>query len=392
MIMTTITINGTEVKIWPRTIDGHAWQEIGNLASLPFVFRHIALMPDAHGGKGMPIGGVLATKDVVIPNAVGVDIGCGMGAVKTSLKVEDITQEVLRKQILRGVRKRIPIGMGRHQAAQDEALMPQGHDIESMTVVKRQYQAALKQIGSLGGGNHFIELQRDEDGYLWVMLHSGSRNLGKQVCDYYNEKAGELNCRWHSAVDPAMMLSFLPLHAPEFDRYWAEMQYCTGFALANRHLMMERIKEVISDVFPDIRFERMINIAHNYAAFEDHFGERVIVHRKGAVRAALGDIGIIPGSQGTASYIVEGLGNPDSFMSSSHGAGRRMSRSEAVAKLSMADEVAMLERQGIVHGIRGRHDLEEAAGAYKDIDEVMALQVDLVVIKTKLMPIAVIKG
>lgn len=163
MIMTTITINGTEVKIWPRTIDGHAWQEIGNLASLPFVFRHIALMPDAHGGKGMPIGGVLATKDVVIPNAVGVDIGCGMGAVKTSLKVEDISQEVLRKQILRGVRKRIPIGMGRHQAAQDEALMPQGHDIESMTVVKRQYQAALKQIGSLGGGNHFIELQRDED-------------------------------------------------------------------------------------------------------------------------------------------------------------------------------------------------------------------------------------
>lgn len=150
-----------------------------------------------------------------------------MGAVKTSLKVEDITQEVLRKQILRGVRKRVPIGMGRHQAAQDEALMPQGHDIESMTVVKRQYQAALKQIGSLGGGNHFIELQRDEDGYLWVMLHSGSRNFGKQVCDYYNEKAGELNRRWHSAVDPAMMLSFLPLHAPEFDRYWAEMQYCT---------------------------------------------------------------------------------------------------------------------------------------------------------------------
>lgn len=392
MIMTTITINGTEVKIWPRTIDGHAWQEIGNLASLPFVFRHIALMPDAHGGKGMPIGGVLATKDVVIPNAVGVDIGCGMGAVKTSLKVEDITQEVLRKQILRGVRKRIPIGMGRHQAAQDEVLMPQGHDIESMTVVKRQYQAALKQIGSLGGGNHFIELQRDEDGYLWVMLHSGSRNLGKQVYDYYNEKAGELNRRWHSAVAPAMMLSFLPLHAPEFDRYWVEMQYCTGFALANRHLMMERIKEVISDVFPDIRFERMINIAHNYAAFEDHFGERVIVHRKGAVRAALGDIGIIPGSQGTASYIVEGLGNPDSFMSSSHGAGRRMSRSEAVAKLSMADEVAMLERQGIVHAIRGRHDLEEAAGAYKDIDEVMVQQADLVVIKTKLMPIAVIKG
>ena len=142
--------------------------------------------------------------------------------------------------------------------------MPQGHDIESMTVVKRQYQAALKQIGSLGGGNHFIELQRDENEYLWVIFYSGSRNLGKQVCDYYNEKAGELNHRWHSAVDPAMMLSFLPLHAPEFDRYWAEMQYCTEFALANRHLMMEWIKEVISDVFPDTRFERMTNIAHNY--------------------------------------------------------------------------------------------------------------------------------
>ena len=390
--MITTEINGTNVKLWSRTLDAHAWEEVMNLASLPFIHSHIAIMPDGHGGKGMPIGGVLATKGVVIPNAVGVDIGCGMCAVMSNIKVSDITTEVLRKQILRGIRKRIPLGMDRHKLPQDESLMPQGHDIEAMTIVKRQYIAALKQIGTLGGGNHFIELQKDEEDNLWVMLHSGSRNLGKQVCDYYDEKARVLNRRWHSVVSEELMLSFLPVHSDEFKQYWAEMEYCVDFALANRHLMMERIKEVIVDVFPGAVFEPTINIAHNYAAWEEHFGENVIVHRKGAVRAGAGDIGIIPGSQGSCSYIVEGLGNPDSFMSSSHGAGRKMSRTEAVNKLSVEHEVAVLEAQGIVHAIRNRQDLEEAAGAYKDIDEVMEQQKDLVTIKTKLRPIAVIKG
>lgn len=391
-IMEVTTINNIVVKNWATGLDQHAVQEVENLCKLPFVFKHIALMPDAHGGKGMPIGGVLATKGVVVPNAVGVDIGCGMCAVKTNIKVADITQEVLRKKILRGIRKQIPLGRAHHKIAQPEEFMPQGHNLEATVVVARQQMSAMKQIGTLGGGNHFIELQRDEEDNLWIMIHSGSRNLGKQVGDYYNEKAEALNRRWFSSVPSGIQLPFLPMRTDEFRQYWAEMSYCIDFALANRRLMMQRIQEVIGEVMPGAEFEPMINIAHNYAAFEKHFGEDVIVHRKGATLAREGSVGIIPGSQGTCSYITEGLGNPESFMSCSHGAGRRLSRSEAVNTLSMESEIAMLERQGIVHSIRTKTDLEEAAGAYKNIDEVMEAQSDLVKIRTKLMPIAVIKG
>ena len=198
--MEVTTINNIVVKNWATGLDQHAVQEVENLCKLPFVFKHIALMPDAHGGKGMPIGGVLATKGVVVPNAVGVDIGCGMCAVKTNVKVADITQEVLRKKILRGIRKQIPLGRAHHKIAQPEEFMPQGHNLEATVVVARQQMSAMKQIGTLGGGNHFIELQRDEEGNLWIMIHSGSRNLGKQVGDYYNEKAEALNRRWFSSV------------------------------------------------------------------------------------------------------------------------------------------------------------------------------------------------
>lgn len=390
--MKVIAMNNVPVKLWVDQLDAHAWEEVNNLTTLPFLFHHLALMPDAHGGKGMPIGGVLATKGVVIPNAVGVDIGCAMCAVKTNLLVEEIPQDVLRKEIMRGIRKRIPLGREHHKAAQDEQYMPNGFDTEKMTVVNRQLVSARKQIGTLGGGNHFIELQRCNDGYLWIMLHSGSRNLGKMVGDYYNQMAETLNTRWYSSVKPDIKLAFLPLRAPEFKQYWAEMEYCVAFALANRKLMMERIEEIIAEALPNATFEPMINIAHNYAAWEEHFGENVIVHRKGAVHAGIGEIGIIPGSQGTHSYIVEGLGNPESFLSSSHGAGCAMSRSEAVRSLSLEEEIARLESQNIIHAIRGRQDLEEAAGAYKNIDEVMANQADLVRILTTLSPIAVIKG
>ena len=390
--MYEIALNETPIKIWAKYVDAHAMKEIFNLSTLPFVFHHLAFMPDVHGGKGMPIGGVLATKGVVIPNAVGVDIGCGMCAVKTSLKVADIPSEVLRKQILRGIRKQIPLGFDHHKEAQDEAFMPQGFDIDEMTVVKRQYVSATKQVGTLGGGNHFLELQKDTDGTLWIMIHSGSRNLGAQVGSYYNEKAKVLNKRWFSNVDPDIDMAFLPMQSDEAHAYWDEMNYCIEFALCNRKLMMERICQTIGEVYPDAQFEPMINIAHNYAVWENHFDENCIVHRKGATRARVGEIGIIPGSQGTKSYIVEGLGNADSFQSCSHGAGRAMSRTEAVRSLSLEAEVAKLEAQGIVHAIRGQKDLEEAAGAYKDIDEVMANQTDLVKIMTELSPVAVIKG
>jgi len=390
--MYEIALNKTPIKIWAKYVDAHAMQEIFNLSTLPFVFHHLAFMPDVHGGKGMPIGGVLATKGVVIPNAVGVDIGCGMCAVKTSLKVADIPSEVLRKQILDGIRKQIPLGFDHHKEAQDEAFMPQGFDIEKMTVVKLQYVSATKQVGTLGGGYHFLELQKDTDGTLWIMIHSGSRNLGAQVGSFYNEKAKELNKRWFSNVDPDINMAFLPMQSDEAHAYWDEMNYCIEFALCNRKLMMDRICQTIGDVYPDVQFEPIINIAHNYAVWENHFDENCIVHRKGATRARLGEIGIIPGSQGTKSYIVEGLGNVDSFQSCSHGAGRAMSRTEAVRNLSLEDEVAKLEAQGIVHAIRDQKDLEEAAGAYKDIDEVMANQTDLVKIVTELSPVAVIKG
>ena len=390
--MNEFLLNDTPVKVWAKTVDPHAWKEIDNLSRLPFIYHHLAFMPDVHGGMGMPIGGVLASKKVVVPNAVGVDIGCGMCAVKTNLKADEISRDVIRKEIMSGIRARIPLGMDHHKDLQDEAFMPQGHDIDKLHVVSRQYVSARRQVGTLGGGNHFIELQKDDDGFLWIMLHSGSRNLGKQVGDYYNKLAKELNAMYHTAVDPSWQMHFLPLGSKEFTAYWKEMSYCVDFALCNRQLMMERIKEIIADAIPEVGFEPMINIAHNYAAWEHHYGEDVIIHRKGAVRARAGEIGIIPGSQGTSSYIVEGLGCPESFMSSSHGAGRLMSRTEAIKTLSLQKEIEMLDSKGIIHGIRSQNHLDEAASAYKNIDEVMANQQDLVKILTRLSPIAVVKG
>ena len=390
--MYELLMGDTPVKIWARTVDPSAYKQIMNLATLPFVYHHLAFMPDVHAGVGMTIGGVLATTGAVIPNAVGVDIGCGMCAVKTNIRVEDLTSETLRKGFMRGIRKQVPLGMEHHKTAQDESLMPQSFDIDSMNVVSKQYKSALKQLGTLGGGNHFIELQRDQDGWMWVMIHSGSRNLGLQVGQYYNEKAKNLNRIWFSNVNPDIDLAFLPVGSKEFKDYWTEMEYCVQFALANRKLMMGRIYAVIKDNVPGAEFEPMINIAHNYAAWENHFGENVIVHRKGATRAREGEVGIIPGSQGTRSYITEGLGNPDSFMSCSHGAGRVMSRTEAVRTLDLKAEQEKLDSRGIVHAIRCQKDLEEASSAYKNIDEVMACQADLTRILTTLEPIAVIKG
>ena len=385
-------INNCPVKIWTNYVEKSAMRQIENLTTLPFLFHHLAIMPDVHTGMGMPIGGVLACKDAVIPNAVGVDIGCGMCAVKTNWKVADIPTDVLRKQIMRGIRKRIPMGMDHHKEAQDEKYLPTGHDIDKMEIVKRRQEYITKEVGTLGGGNHFIELQKDETGTLWIMIHSGSRNLGKLVGDYYNEKAKKLNERWYSVVSPDIRLSFLPLQTDEFNAYWQEMKYCVDFALCNRKLMMKRIEEVIKDAIPEIGFEPMINIAHNYATWERHYGQDVIVHRKGATLAREGVIGIIPGSQGTASYIVEGLGNPESFCSCSHGAGRTLSRTAAIRDLNLKEEVERLDALGIIHAIRNQNDMQEASGAYKDIETVIANEADLVKVKTRLLPVAVIKG
>lgn len=377
------------IKLWLNQIEEGAVNQAKNLANLPFAFKHIAIMPDSHVGYGMPIGGVLATKGVIIPNAVGVDIGCGMCAVKTSLV--EIDQKQL-KQIMSGIRSIVPLGFDHHDERQDENLMPNIPMVEN-GIVQHQYTAALKQIGTLGGGNHFIEIQKGNDGHIWIMIHSGSRNIGLKVANHYNSKAKAMNQRWHSSVDPKWDLAFLPIEDQLAKDYMNEMNYCVEFALANRKLMMKRIQDVFIESFNN-EFQELefINIAHNYAAWENHFNENVIIHRKGATRAYIGETGIIPGSQGTKSYIVEGLGNAESFMSCSHGAGRSLGRKQAQKQLNLEEEIQKLEAKGIIHAIRNKSDLDEASGAYKNIDEVMENQIDLVKIKVELSPLAVIKG
>lgn len=376
------------IKLWGEDIEKGAIEQIVHLSKLPFVFKHIAIMPDCHQGYGMPIGGVLATQGVVIPNAVGVDIGCGMCAVKTSLK--EIPDGTLRG-ILSEIREVIPVGFNHHKIKQDANLIPPLDWLDN-TIIEEEYDSARHQIGTLGGGNHFIEIQRDEEGYVWIMLHSGSRNVGYKVARYYNDLAEDLNKKWYSNIPKEWELAFLPLNSEEGTAYLEEMSYCVEFALANRQLMMDRIIEVFKYNYEDVVYEGMINIAHNYAAMENHFGHNVMVHRKGATRAREGELGIIPGSQGTASYIVEGLGNRESFMSCSHGAGRRMGRRQAKRELNLEEEVKRLDDKGIIHSIRTENELDEAPSAYKDIDKVMEDQKDLVKIVTKLQPLAVIKG
>ena len=380
--------------------DGAMVTQCENLAKLPFAFHHIALSPDGHVGYGMPIGGVLATKDVIIPNAVGVDIGCGVCAVKTSLT--DIDTETLKK-IMGKIREVVPVGFDHQKEKQDEKLMPllgdDNKEIYFYPIIIKEYQSALKQIGTLGGGNHFIEIQKGSDGYIWIMIHSGSRNLGKQVADYYNKLAVKLNEKWFSVVDKKQELAFLPLDSGEGKAYIREMNYCVEFALANRKLMMNNIQKIFKEI-TNCEFNSsinngngyLINIAHNYARMENHFGQNVMVHRKGATLATTDTIGIIPGSQGTKSYIVRGKGNAESFNSCSHGAGRKMGRGQAQRDLNLEDEIKKLDDQHILHAIRGVKDLDEASGAYKDIAEVMENQKDLVEILVELTPLGVIKG
>lgn len=389
----TIIENRLSIKMWLSNMDERAWKEARNLANFPFAFHHIAIMPDAHAGTGIPIGAVLAVKDVVIPNAIGEDAGCGMSALRTSIKVSGLSKEMLRKRVMREIRKAIPIGRNEHKQQQSEDYLPESKYLEKTVVCQRRIQSALKQIGTLGGGNHFLELQKDMEDNLWIMIHSGSRGLGGKVAEYYVQKA-EIFAKMYNCPYPVAQqrLAYLPLGSREGEDYWNEMKYCVDFAKASRKLMMLRVQEVLKDVVPDAEFFEYYDTPHNYAAKECHFGEMVIVHRKGAAHAGVDEIGIIPGSQGTKSYIVKGLGNPDSFCSSSHGAGREMSRSQAFYNLSLEQEVKRLNEQGIIHAIRFQKDLEEAAGAYKDIHTVMENQRDLVEPLIELSPVAVIKA
>jgi len=383
---------GVPVKSWidKTDLDSATLTQIENLARLPFAFSHVAIMPDAHVGYGMPIGGVLATKGKVIPNAVGMDIGCGMRCVK--LDVENIPTETL-KSIMGVIRKLIPVGKNHHRDAVNSNFMPDtsNDNLEDYPIVNREYFAALKQLGTLGGGNHFIEFQQDDEGSYYVMIHSGSRNIGKQVAEHYIKLAVELNKKWCSAVPTFAELAFLPVDSSEGVRYLKEMEFCVKFAEHNRSLMLTRIIGVL-DTFGIGVTKNPIDIPHNYVQVERHFGHMVWVHRKGATYAGEDTLGIIPGSQGTSSYIVRGLGNRFSFNSCSHGAGRVLGRKAATRELDLQNEITRLDARGIIHSIRTVSDLEEAPGAYKDIDAVMKAQSDLVKIIRRLTPIAVIKG
>lgn len=388
--MKVINTENIPIKLWLDDIEDGALQQAKNLANLPFAFKHIAIMPDSHQGYGMPIGGVLATKDVVIPNAVGVDIGCGMCVTETSLVY--ITQEDLLK-VVNLIKKVIPVGFN-HNLTKHE--IPAIFD-NYTPVIDKEFDKAQYQIGTLGGGNHFIEIQKGSNDHIWIMIHSGSRNLGKQVADYYNKLAIQLNSKWYSSVEKNKDLAFLPISSDEAINYINEMTYCVEFALANRKLMMQRIMECFTAVIPNITFpafrgETINNISHNYVRYEHHFNTNVLIHRKGATSAKLDELGIIPGSMGTKSYIVRGLGNNQSFMSCSHGAGRKMGRTQAQRELNLEMEIATMNNQAILHDIVSINDLDEAPSAYKDIDIVMKNQEDLVEILVELRPLAVIKG
>ena len=390
----SIETGGIEVKLWADDIETGAYRQIMNLSNHPYARKHIAIMPDCHEGFGMPIGAVLATADVIIPNAVGVDIGGGMSAVQTNLQGLSTNDT---KTLMSRIRENIPLGYRHHKRSQGDHRMPDpvqlGFDPMELPVISREYESALRQVGTLGSGNHFIEIQKAEDGSIWIMIHSGSRNIGKQVADYYNRKAVNSNKQAGEDYGPRTELAWLPTDSEEGSNYLKEMQYCIAFGMCNRYLMMERIIEMFEDIFgAAFSCEEPINIAHNYAAAESHFGLELIIHRKGATLASKGLKGIIPGSQGTTSYIVEGKGNADSFESCSHGAGRVMGRKQAIRTLDLEEEMRRLNKKGIIHSIRSKGDLDEAPSAYKNIHQVISLQSDLVTILETLSPLAVIKG
>lgn len=378
------------ILCWCGNPEEGAVQQAVNISKHPWLVGNVCLMPDTHEGYGMPIGGVAALDNAICPNMVGVDIGCGMLAVKTNLNVAEVSVENLKK-VMGKIREQVPVGFNHHNTQQLSPIFAD-ESWNHTAVCLREFESARYQIGTLGGGNHFIEIQRDENNNVWFMIHSGSRNLGKKVADFYNKKAVELCTKWKQFDIVKQELAVLPIGTNEARGYIDEMKICLNFAYENRMLMAQRIMDSFADVFPDFNNLNAINIHHNYAALEHHFGQDVWVHRKGATLAREGTIGIIPGSQGTCSYIVEGLGNESSLCSCSHGAGRKMSRMKAKQTLTVEEESKRLNDLGIVHSIRNINDLDEAPSAYKDIDTVMEEQKDLVKILVKLSPLGVVKG
>ena len=377
--MEVITGNHKPIKLWTKleTVEESALKQLENVAKLPFIFRHVAVMPDVHLGHGATIGSVIATKGAVSPSAVGVDIGCGMLAVNLHKSLNDFNL----KEVFDTIENTVPVGFKGHEYAKDLGTLKES----ASDKIKEVWKKAPHQLGTLGGGNHFIELCDDGTGNAWLMLHSGSRGTGNKLAQQYIKKAKELMKIWHiELADPE--LAYLAENTPEFDDYIRDVQWCQVYAMENRQEMLRDITKALN---LEINSSEVINCHHNYIAIENHFNSNVIVTRKGAVRAREGDMGIIPGSMGTKSYIVKGKGNKESFCSCSHGAGRVMSRTKARNTFTVED----LEKQ--TEGVVCRKDkdvIDEIPSAYKDLDVVMENQKDLVEIIHTLKAVVCVKG
>lgn len=374
------------VKLWTpvEEVESSALSQLKNIAKLPWVFKHVAVMPDVHYGKGATVGSVIAMKDAVSPAAVGVDIGCGMGAVLTNLTATDLPDSLA--SLRSDIEAAVPVGFNSHDnsKAGKESVMQKFKNL--FAPVKDIEARASQQIGTLGGGNHFIELCLDTKDRVWVVLHSGSRNVGKTLAEYHIAKARGLA---HNEDLPDKDLAVFLAGTQEMKEYYHDLDWAQQYAYENRATMKDLIMAVVGKHFPQVKELDFITCHHNYVSKENHFDEEVLVTRKGAIYAGKGVYGIIPGSMGTRSYIVQGKGNAESFCSASHGAGRRLSRGAAKREFTLEDLALQTE------GIECRKDsgvLDEIPGAYKDIDKVMENQQDLVTVVEELRQLMCIKG
>ncbi|WP_111893047.1 RtcB family protein [Acinetobacter sp. MB5] len=388
---------GVPVKIFTQDIDHDSIEQLSKMAQLQFIHSHIAVMPDVHVGKGATVGSVIPTKHAIIPAAVGVDIGCGMNAIRLNLKAHQLPDNL--SPLRHAIERKVPVGFNMHKQVKAKAstLTPLEKRLQPILLkhsglvrMLRQFDATWqKQLGTLGGGNHFIELCLDENQDVWIMLHSGSRGLGNVIGTYFIELAKK-EAQHRFGHVPDKDLSYFAEGSASFDDYVEAVEWAQSYAYENRREMMRLILEAIRPILPSFQMTKeAINCHHNYVSQENHFGENVFVTRKGAIRAGEDELGIIPGSMGAHSYIVRGKGNPESFCSCSHGAGRKMSRSKAKLLFNQQD----LIEQTI--GIECRKDtdvIDEIPSAYKDIDQVIAYQSDLIEVVHTLKQILCIKG
>lgn len=396
---------GVPIRLWTQgvPVDEKAKQQLISASKMPFIYKWLAVMPDVHVGIGATIGSVIPTKQAIIPSAVGVDIGCGMMAVQTSLTANDLPDNLFG--LRDALEKAIPHGMSKNRGSKrdkgawcdpdERVLAGWGKLVNDFNVLCEKHPRIkntnnVNHLGTLGTGNHFVEVCLDETNQVWIMLHSGSRGVGNAIGNYFIELAKKDMQHWFINL-PDKDLAYFPEGSENFNDYWFAVGWAQRFAYENREIMMENALKALRSIInkPFEAKVKAVNCHHNYVAKEEHFGEEVFVTRKGAVRARIGEYGIIPGSMGAKSYIVKGKGNQESFCSCSHGAGRVLSRTEAKKRYTIADQIAQTA------GVECRKDadvIDEIPSAYKDIDAVMYAQRDLVEIVHTLRQIVCVKG